>query len=153
MAFWDDDFLDAIDEEGLYKEISKLKICLEEKNMIIDTLTFQLAEREKHNEKLECEIVGLRKDIENTKDLNLRFAKGSETLDEIIKVQHSPLIKIGLGYTKETSQAQKTSTSKSYLKEARRSEQVDNRHQRHNEDHHVNQGQFTWRMNINYKQP
>lgn len=111
--------------------------------MIIDTLTFQLAEREKHNEKLECEIVGLRKDIENTKDLNLRFAKGSETLDEIIKVQHSPLIKIGLGYTKETSQAQKTSTSKSYLKEARRSEQVDNRHQRHNEDHHVNQGQFT----------
>jgi len=27
--------------------------------MIIDTLTFQLAEREKHNENLECEIVGL----------------------------------------------------------------------------------------------
>jgi len=86
MAFEDDDFLDAIDEEGLYEEISKLKICLEEKNMIIDTLTFQLAEREKHNEKLECEIVGLRKDIEKTKSLNLRFAKGSETLDEIIKV-------------------------------------------------------------------
>ncbi len=37
MAFEDDDFLDAIDEEGLYEEISKLKICLEEKNMIIDT--------------------------------------------------------------------------------------------------------------------
>jgi len=86
MAFEDDDFLDAIDEEGLYEEISKLKICLEEKNMIIDTLTFQLAEREKHNEKLECEIVGLRKYIEKTKDLNLRFAKVSETLDEIIKV-------------------------------------------------------------------
>ena len=76
MAFEDDDFLDAIDEEGLYEEISKLNICLEEKNMIIDTLTFQLAEREKHNEKLECEIVGLRKDIEKTKALNLRFAKG-----------------------------------------------------------------------------
>jgi len=29
MAFEDDDFLDAIDEEGLYEEISKLKICLE----------------------------------------------------------------------------------------------------------------------------
>eukprot|EP00253_Pinus_taeda_P027662 PITA_27662 len=51
MAFEDDDFLDVIDEEGISKEISKLKICLEEKNMIIDTLTFQLAEREKHNEK------------------------------------------------------------------------------------------------------
>jgi len=127
MAFKDDDFLDAIDEESLYEEISKLKICLEEKNMIIDTLTSQLVEMEKHNEKLECEIVELRKDIEKMKALNLIFAKGSETLDEIIKVQRSPLIKIGLGYTKETSQAQKPSTSKSYLEAARRSEQVDNR--------------------------
>ena len=105
MAFEDDDFLDALDEDNLYEEISKLKICLEEKNMIIDTLTFQLAEKEKHYEKLECEIVGLRKDIEKTKALNLRFAKGSETLNEIIKVQRSPLIKTGLGYTEETSQA------------------------------------------------
>jgi len=124
MAFEDDDFLDAIDEEGLYEEISKLKICLEEKNMIIDTLTFQLAEREKHNEKLECEIVGLRKDIEKSKALNIRFAKGSETLDEIIKVHRSPLIKTGLGYIEETSQAQKQaqkpSTSKSYLDVARK---------------------------------
>ena len=77
MAFEDDDFLDALDEDGLYEEISKLKICLEEKSMIIDTLTFQLAEREKHNEKLECEIVGLRKEIEKTKALNLKFPKGS----------------------------------------------------------------------------
>eukprot|EP00253_Pinus_taeda_P035127 PITA_35127 len=92
----DDDLMDAIDEEGLYEEISKLKICLEEKNMIIDTLQFQLAESEKHHEKLECEIVGLRKEIEKTKALNLRFVKGSETLDKIVKVQHSPLIKTGL---------------------------------------------------------
>ena len=47
MAFEDDDSLDALDEDGLYEEISKLKICLEEKSMIIDTLTFQLGEREK----------------------------------------------------------------------------------------------------------
>ena len=98
--------------------------------MIIDTLTFQLAEKEKHNEKLECEIVRLRKDIEKIKALNLRFAKGSETLDEIIKVHLSPLIKTGLGYTEEASQAQKPSTSKSYLDAARRSEQVSNRQQK-----------------------
>ena len=85
--------MDALEEDDLYEEISKLKICLEEKNMIIDTLTYQLAKREKHNEKLECEIVGLRKDIEKTKALNLRFAKGSETSNEIIRVQHSPLIR------------------------------------------------------------
>ena len=106
MAFEDDDFLDAIDENDLYEEISKLKSCLEKKSMIIDTLTFQLAKREKHNEKLECEIVGLGKDIDKTKALNLRFAKGSETLDEIIKVQRSPLMKTSLGYTEEESQAQ-----------------------------------------------
>jgi len=56
------------------------------------------------------------------KALNLRFAKGSKTLDEIIKVQCSPLIKTGLGYTEEVSQAQKPSTSKSYLDVASRSE-------------------------------
>eukprot|EP00253_Pinus_taeda_P009806 PITA_09806 len=105
MAFEDDDFLGSLDEDDLYEEISKLKIFLEEKNMTIDTLTFQLSKREKHNEKIECEIVGLRKDIEKTKALNLKFAKGSETLNDIIKVQHSSLIKIGLGYTKEETQA------------------------------------------------
>jgi len=106
MAYDNDNFWDALEEEDLHEEISKLKIYLEEKNMIIDTLTYQLAEKEKHNEKLECEIVGLRKDLEKTKSLNLRFAKGSETLNEIIKVQRYPLINIGLGYTVEASQLQ-----------------------------------------------
>ena len=104
MAYDDDNFWDALEEEDPHEEISKLKICLEEKNMIIDTLTYQLAEKEKHNEKLECEIVGRRKDLEKTECFNLRFAKGSETLNEIIKVQCSPLIKTGLGYIEEASQ-------------------------------------------------
>ena len=124
--------MDDLDEDDLYEEIFKLKVCLEEKNMIIDTLTFQLAEREKHNEKLECEIVGLRKDIEKTKALNLRFAKGSKTLNEIIKVKHSPLIKTGLGYNEEASQSQKPSTcTKIYLDAAKSSEQFDNHKQTH----------------------
>ena len=60
--------------------------------------------------------MGLRKDLEKTKSLNLRFAKGSENLNEIIKVQCCPLIKIGLGYTEEPSQSQKPSAStRSYL--------------------------------------
>ena len=104
MAYDNDDFWDALEEEKFHEEISKLKIYLEEKNMIIDALTYQLAEKEKHNEKLECEIVGLRKDLEKIKALNIRFARGSETLNEIIKVQRSPLIKTGLGYTEEASQ-------------------------------------------------
>eukprot|EP00253_Pinus_taeda_P017935 PITA_17935 len=110
-------------------------------------------ERERHLEKLEGEIVGLRKEIEKTKDINLKFFKGSETLDEIINVQRSPLNKIGLGYNGETSQA---STSKSYLDAARRNEQ------KHNEDHQVKQrritnrnyqGQSILRVNRSYNQP
>eukprot|EP00253_Pinus_taeda_P027361 PITA_27361 len=61
-------------------------------------------DKDKQNEELECEIVRLRNEIEKTKALNLRFAKGSETLDETIKVQRSPLINIGLGYSEEVSQ-------------------------------------------------
>eukprot|EP00253_Pinus_taeda_P004946 PITA_04946 len=71
--------------------------------------------------------------------------EGSETLDNIIKVQHSPLIKTGLGYNEEAAQAQKPSTSKSCLDAARRSEQRPNR------DHQVNQGQFTSRVNKDYQ--
>jgi len=131
MDFEDDDYMDAIDIDGFYEEISRLKICLEEKNVITDTLQFQLAEKEKFLEKLECEIVGLRKEIEKIKALNLKFVKESETLDEIINVQHSPLINIGRGYNGEASQA---STSKCYLDAARRNEQ------KPNGDHQLKQG-------------
>jgi len=43
VAYDDDNFWDALEEDDLYEEISKLQICLEEKNNIIDTLTYQLA--------------------------------------------------------------------------------------------------------------
>ena len=123
MAFEDDDYMDAIDLDGFYDEISRLKTCLEEKNMIIDTLQIQLDEKEQSLEKLECEIIGLRKEIEKSKAFNLKFVKGSETLDKIINVQCSSLIKTGMGYNGEASQA---STSKSYLDAARRYEEKPN---------------------------
>src|ERR1700733_7349736 len=153
MAFEDDDYMDAIDVDYFHEEITKLKRCIEEKNMIIDNLQFQIDEKERHLEKLEGEIVRLRKEIEKTKAINLKFVKGSETLDEIINVQRSPLNKTGLGYNGETSQA---STSKSYLDAARRSEQ------KHNEDHEVKKGQIANRnyqgqsilkVNKSYNQP
>jgi hypothetical protein len=103
---------DALKDSDFLDENNKLKICLEESKITIETLKNQLEEKEKHNEKLECEVVSLRKELEKVKTLNLRFAKGSETLDEIIKVQRSPLIKTGLGYTGESSQ----SLAPNYLK-------------------------------------
>jgi len=142
MAFEDDDYMDALNIDSYYEEMSRLKTCLEEKNVIIETLQIQLDEKEQSLEKLEYEIVGLRKEIEKTKALNLKFVKGSETLDEIINVQCSPLIKTGLGYNGEASQA---STSKSYLDATRRHEQKPNR------DHKVKQGQIPSRINIDYQ--
>ena len=112
-----DTFMDALEENDFLEEINHLKMCLDENKIATDTLKNQLIEKEKKNEKLECEIVSLRKEIEKVKTLNLRFAKGSKTLDEIIKVQHSPLINTGLGYIGESSQ----SSAPSYLNAAKAS--------------------------------
>ena len=114
-----DMFMDALEENDFLEENNQLKlrledckILLEEQKVIRETVEKQLEEAKKHIEKLECEVVIQRKEVEKEKTLNLRFAKGSETLDEIIKVQRSPLIKTGLGYTRESSQA----SAPNYLK-------------------------------------
>ena len=87
-----DSFMDALEENDIFiEEISQLKICLEEAKLAEENLKKQIIEKEEHNEKLECKIVRLRKEIEKEKSLNIIFAKGSETLYEIIKVQCSPL--------------------------------------------------------------
>ena len=51
MAFDDYDYMDAINVDNLYDEITRLKRGIEEKNMIIDTLQIQIDEKEKHFEK------------------------------------------------------------------------------------------------------
>ena len=56
-----DIFMDALEYNDFLDEINQLKICLEESKVTIETLKNQLQEKEKHNEKLECEIVSLRK--------------------------------------------------------------------------------------------
>jgi len=75
MAYEDDDYMDAIEMDSYYEEMSRLKKCLEEKKVIIETLQIQLDEKEQCLEKLEGEIVVLRKEIEKTKFFNLKFVK------------------------------------------------------------------------------
>ena len=48
--------MDALEDNDFLEEINQLKTCLEENKISIETLKNQ-----KHNEKLECEIVSLRK--------------------------------------------------------------------------------------------
>ena len=114
-----DTFMDALEENYFLEEINQLNICLEEKKIAINSLKNQLIEKDKHNDKLECETVSIRNEIEKVKTLNLRFAKGSETLDEIIKVQCSPLINTCLGYIEESSQ----SSAPSYLNAVKANQQ------------------------------
>ena len=118
-----DNFMDTLEKNYFLEEITQLKICLEEIKIAIDNLRNQLMEKEKHNEKLECEIVILRKELEKVKTLNPGFAKGSKTLDEIIKVQCSPLMKTGLGYIFEYSQTEK-SLATSYLNATKSRKQI-----------------------------
>lgn len=98
-----DTFMDGLEENDFLEEITQLKICLEDKKIAIDTLKNQLIEKEKYNEKLECEIVILRKEILKVNTLNIRFAKWYESLHEIIKVQRYPFVKEGIGYIGESS--------------------------------------------------
>lgn len=58
------------------------------------------------------------------KSINLIFSKGSETLDEFNKVQHSPLIKTSLGNYDKTYKIVKSSTNiGSYLNAVKGSSQ------------------------------
>jgi len=99
---FDDVFTDYLEEkDNIIEEITHLKICLKEAKLVEEALKNQILEMERYNERLEQEIVSIRKELEKTKGLNLIFAKGSETLEEIIKVKCSPLIKASLGYNGE----------------------------------------------------
>eukprot|EP00253_Pinus_taeda_P005145 PITA_05145 len=71
----------------------------------------------------------------------------------VVKCPHKDKLDKGLGYSEEASQAQKPSTSNSYLDAARRSEQVDNRQQKHNANYQVNRGKSTSRINRSFNRP
>jgi hypothetical protein len=64
-----------------------------------EVLNNQLKEKEENCEKLEAEIVSLRKELDK---LNKNM-KISQTLDVILSSQRSPYDKTGLGYMGETS--------------------------------------------------
>ena len=138
-----DTFMNALEENYFLEEINQLKISLEENKISIDTLKNHLIEKEKHNKKLECEIVSLRKEIEKVKTLNPRFAKRSETLDEIIKVQCSPLVKTCLGYIGDSSQY----STPSYLNVAKASLQHSVTREENKETSQVNHDHFNTKNN------
>jgi chromosome segregation ATPase len=82
-----------------------LKTQLEEAKRIEELLKNQLDEKEESFQKLEAEVVDLRKKKE-------KFMNNSTILDEILDSQRSPNDKSGLGYNKEVAQSEGNTSKK-----------------------------------------
>jgi hypothetical protein len=83
-----------------------MKVKLEESKRIEDILTQQLKESKKKGEKLEAEVVFVRKYLDKFQALyhqNLTSIKTSERLATILNQQRNPKLKIGLGYQEGSS--------------------------------------------------
>ena len=76
-----------------------LKTQLEEAKRIEEILKIQLEEKEEAIQKLEMEVVGLRKKGKKNEAL-VKLQDSSIVLDKILDFQRSPLDKTGLGYKK-----------------------------------------------------
>ena len=72
---------------------------MEEAKRIEDVMKFQLEEKERENQRIEMEVVGLRKKIEKSKD-HVKFNEISIILDEILNCQRLSSDKSGLGFKK-----------------------------------------------------
>jgi chromosome segregation ATPase len=106
----DDELRKSLEDLKERKEINvNLKIQLEEAKRIEELLKNQVNEKEESCHKMEAEVVELRRKVEKSK----RFMNNSTTLDEILDCQRSPNDKSGLGYNKEATHSE-ASTSKKH---------------------------------------
>lgn len=86
-----------------------LKVELEEAKKIEDIFRQQLTENKSRCEKLEEEVVTVRKELEKFQALyhkNLSSIKASEELNHILNKKQSPLIKSSLGYEEGSNNSQ-----------------------------------------------
>ena len=82
----------------------RLKTQVEGARRIEEVLKYQLDEKERACQKLEMEVVDLRKKDEKN-DAHAKFKNSSTILGEILDCQRSPFDKTGLGYNKETEES------------------------------------------------
>lgn len=78
-----------------------MKVELEKSKKVEDILMKQVKEKNQECERLEEEVVCLKKKLEKAQtelNMNIQQIKGYEKLDVIVNAQRYPLIKIGLGY-------------------------------------------------------
>jgi hypothetical protein len=92
-----------------FETIIHLKTQIEEAKRVEELLKDQINEKEESCHKLEAEVVDLRKKVEKSN----KFLNSSRILDEILESQRSPCDKSGLGYKKEATHVE-ASTSKKH---------------------------------------
>ena len=110
------------------KDISLIKLELEEAKKIEETLKQQLAESNTRCEHLEKEVVIVKKDLEKFQALyhqNISSIKASEELNNILNRQRSPQIKFGLGYGQGASSSDSESKESSNLINFQNSKQAE----------------------------
>ena len=98
--------LKCVKEVPNSEDLIQLKGELEEDKKVEDILLKKTKDNHQEQEKLEEEVVRLRKKIENTQrelSKNTPQMTSTEQLDMILNAQRSPLIKAGIGYEAETS--------------------------------------------------
>ena len=83
----------------------------------------QLDEKDRTCQKLEMEVVDLRKKDEKN-DVHSKFKNSSTILGEILDCQRSPFDKIGLGYNKETKEVEANTNPSSSRVESKTAPQV-----------------------------
>jgi hypothetical protein len=90
-----------------FEIIVHLKTQIEEAKRVEELLRNQINENEEACHKLEAEVVDLRKKVEKSN----KFLNSSQILNEILESQRSPNDKLGLGYKREATHVE-ASTSK-----------------------------------------
>ena len=113
--------LKYVREEQNSEVLIQLKVELEEAKKVEDMLLKQIKGKIHEQEKLEEEVVCLRKKLENSQrkvSTNSSQMTSSGKLNEILDAQRSPLIKTGIGYEGESSKGkEKENKNIIFLKE------------------------------------
>ena len=100
------------------KDITLIKLELEEEKKIEDSLKHQLAEIKARCEHLEKEVVTVKKELEKYQVLyhqNIPSIKASEELNNILNRQRAPQIKFVLGYDQGASNSNSKSKESSNM--------------------------------------
>jgi hypothetical protein len=106
-----------------FETIVHLKTQIEESKRVEELLKDQINEKEESCHKLEDEFVDLRKKVQKSN----KFLNSSQILDEILESERSPYVKLGIGYKKEATHVEASTSKKHEVSPSKDEENVANK--------------------------